>query len=64
MAGLDRSVCVCIQIRFTWVPAHVGVNGNKAVAILANQALSSVNVDVVISMSKAEAKSLIWTVMV
>ena len=51
-----------IQIRFTWVPAHVGVEGNEAVDVLAKQALGSG--DVVVSMSKAEATRLIWTVMV
>ena len=55
---------MCIQIRFTCVLAHVGVEGKKAVDVLAKQALSSGDVNVVVSMSKAEAKSLIWTVMV
>jgi hypothetical protein len=53
-----------IQIRFTWVPVHVGVEGNETVDVLAKQSLSSGDVEVVVSMSKAEAKSLIWTVMV
>jgi hypothetical protein len=38
------------------------VEGNEAADILAKQALSSE--DVVVSMIEAEAKSLIWTVMV
>ena len=53
-----------IQMRFTWVPAHVGVRGNEAVDVLVKQSLSSGDVDVVVSMSKADTKSLIWTVMV
>ena len=50
------------QIRLTWVPAHVAVEGNEAVDVLAKQTLISWDVDVVVSMSKAEATSLIWTV--
>ena len=42
----------------------MGVEGNEAVHVLAKQALSSGDVDVVVSMSKEEAKSMIWTVMV
>ena len=53
-----------IQLIFTWVPAHVGVEGNEAVDVLAKPALSSGDVDVLVSMSKAEAKSKIWKVMV
>jgi ribonuclease HI len=44
------------QIIFTWVPAHVGVEGNEAVDVLAKQALSHEDVDVVVSMSKARGK--------
>ena len=51
-----------IQTRFSWVLAHVGVEGNEAFNVLAKQVLS--RGDVVVSMSKAEAKCLIWTVMV
>jgi hypothetical protein len=40
------------------------MEGNEAVDVLAKQALSSGDVDVVASISKAEANSLIWTVMV
>jgi ribonuclease HI len=40
-----------IQTRFTWVPAHVEVEVNEAVDVLAKQALRSG--DVVVSMSKA-----------
>ena len=30
-----------IQIRFTWIPVHVGLEGIKAADVLAKQALSS-----------------------
>ena len=42
----------------------MGLVGNEAVDVLAKQALSSWDVDEVVSMSKAEAEAKIWTVMV
>lgn len=45
-------------------PSPCGGGGNETVDVLAKEALGSGDVDVVVSMSKAEAKSLIWTVMV
>ena len=55
-----RNRQISIQIRLTWVPAHVGGEGNEAVDVLVKPALSSV--DVVVSMSHAVSKSLMWTV--
>ncbi len=47
-----------ISTRFIWVPAHVGVDGNEKVAILAKQTLGIKQVDFQVPLSKAEAKVL------
>ncbi len=51
-----------ISTRFSWVPAHVGVDGNEKVAILAKQTLGIKQVDFQVPLSKAEAKVLICTI--
>ncbi len=48
-----------ISTRFIWVPAHVGVDGNEKVAILAKQTLGIKQVDFQVPLSKAEAKVLV-----
>ncbi len=46
---------------FIWVPVHVGVQGNEKVDIVAKQTLRIKQVDLQVSLSKAEAKVLIRT---
>ncbi len=48
-----------ISTRFIWVSAHVGVEGNEKVDILAKQTLRIKQVDFQVPLSKAEAKVLI-----
>ncbi|XP_042577005.1 uncharacterized protein LOC122136668 [Cyprinus carpio] len=48
-----------IDLRFLWVPAHVGVLWNEIVDKLAKQALKFMNVEVQIPLSKAEIKGRI-----
>lgn len=48
------------QVQFLWVPAHAGVRGNERVDELAKRALKKGNLEMQISISKAEVKCLIW----
>lgn len=48
-----------IFTQFIWVPAHVSVEGNEQVDILAKQTLRIARVDMQVSLSKAEVKSFI-----
>lgn len=48
---------VCVQ--FVWVPAHVGIDGNEEVDILAKQALKLDEVNINVPLCKAEGKSII-----
>ncbi len=47
------------NVSFVWVPAHVGVKGNKEVDLLAKQSLKSQTIDLQVKLSKAEAKTII-----
>ena len=48
------------QVKFLWVPAHVGVRGNERVDELAKRALKKENIEMQINVSKAEVKCVIW----
>ena len=49
-----------IEMQFMWVPAHVGIEGNEEVDVLAKKALLNNDIQLNISISKSEAKSIIW----
>ena len=49
-----------VEIQFMWVPAHVGIEGNESVDMLAKEALVNEDVELDIHISKAEAKSIVW----
>ncbi len=48
------------QVKFMWVPAHVGIAGNEMTYRLAKRALTKENVEVQVNVSKAEVKCIIW----
>ena len=48
------------QVKFLWVPAHVGVRENERVDELAKRALKKGNIEMQINFSKAEVKCVIW----
>ena len=48
------------QVKLLWVPAHVGVRGNERVDELAKRALKKENIEMLIHISKAEVKCIIW----
>ncbi len=48
-----------LKVSFIWVPAHVGLEGNEVVDILAKQSLKSQTIDREIPLSRAEGKALI-----
>ena len=50
-----RGLTVC----FIWVPAHVGIEGNEGVDIVAKQSLKSNTVDIETPLSRTEGKSII-----
>ncbi len=48
------------QVKFLWVPAHVGITGNEMADRLAKRTLTKENVEVQVNVSKAEVKCIIW----
>ncbi len=55
-----RISCMGCQVKFMWVPAHVGITGNEMADRLAKRALTKENVEVQVTVSKAEVKCIIW----
>ena len=52
---------IVVFVMFLWAPAHVGVEGNEEVDVITKQALKHPNVEIGFSISKADAKGLIRT---
>jgi len=48
------------QVKFMWVPAHIGLSGNERADKLAKRALKKGDIEMRISISKAEVKSMNW----
>ncbi|KAJ7983349.1 hypothetical protein DPEC_G00379960 [Dallia pectoralis] len=60
LVTLGRVVRKGCQVRFAWVPAHVGVEGNEAADRLEKKAQGEKEVSLVVKWSKGEAKSFVW----
>ena len=58
------SITKCVErgseIKFMWVPAHLGIEGNEQADELAKRALRKDRVDMNVRISKAEAKGIVW----
>ena len=48
------------KLKFLWVPAHIGIKGNEKADEMAKEALEKEIVEMNVSISKAEVKSVIW----
>ena len=60
LMSVTRCVSQGTEIKFMWVPAHVGVEGNEQADELAKRALTKEKVDMNIKFSRAEAKGVVW----
>lgn len=60
MPSLYRNIRLGVDVQFLWVPTHSGVKGNKVIEHLAKQGIKVTQVEIPISISKAEPKSFIW----
>ena len=49
-----------IDAQILWVPAHVGVQGNETLDLVAKNGLKANQVEVAMPLSKAETKVFIW----
>ncbi len=59
LLSLFRIRQIRIEVHFLWVPAHVGVNGNEQVDLLAKKALNHPQIEIKLGLSKAEFKRVI-----
>ena len=48
------------EIKFLWVPAHVGIKGNEMADKMAKKAIQKTVVEMNVNISKSEVKSVIW----
>lgn len=48
-----------LKVKFVWIPAHYGVIGNEVADKIAKQAAKGDQVDLNVSISKAEMKSMV-----
>lgn len=59
LQSLFRIQKMQLMVRFVWVPAHIGVEGNEMADKVAKRALRNERKQISVKMSKLEAKSVI-----
>ncbi|XP_077968808.1 uncharacterized protein LOC144422826 [Styela clava] len=55
---LHSIICHTTDIKFLWIPAHIGINGNEAVDRLAKDGANGIVINAVLQRSLKEAKTL------